>query len=172
MDVCANGDPTDGAWSCPEPPAQSGSCSAYAWAKWPGTTRKDRESRAQWRSQLPPGHPDSYATEAQPAMAAVTERAVASDIFLSEEVVYGMLFEVVHERKQEAGTTPGEAWRLLEDDRSALRPYERKVLETYADALGLLPGVGLPVTAKTMQSNTCTDTHKQTYARLHRHPKV
>jgi len=46
---------------------------------------------------------------------------------------------LIHERKQEAGLTPGEAWRLLEDDRSALRTYEREALDSYADALGLNP---------------------------------
>ena len=55
--------------------------------------------------------------------------------------LFDLLHLLVHERKQEAGLTPGEAWRLLEDDRSALRPYEREVLDSYSDALGLLPGV-------------------------------
>lgn len=55
--------------------------------------------------------------------------------------LFDLLHLLVHERKQEAGLTPGEAWRLLEDDRSALRPYEREALDSYTDALGLLPGV-------------------------------
>ncbi len=55
--------------------------------------------------------------------------------------LFDLLHLLVHERKQEAGLTPGEAWRLLENDRSALRRYEREVLDSYAEALGLLPGV-------------------------------
>jgi len=55
--------------------------------------------------------------------------------------MFDLLHLLVHERKQEAQLTAGEAWRLLEDDRAALRPHERSALEGYAEALNLPEGV-------------------------------
>lgn len=43
---------------------------------------------------------------------------------------------IVHERKQEAGLTAAEAWRLVRD-REGLRDYEREALASYAKAVGL-----------------------------------
>jgi len=55
--------------------------------------------------------------------------------------LFDLLHLLIHERKQEAELTPGEAWRLLEDSRSNLRPYERSALDSYAEALDLPPVV-------------------------------
>jgi aminoglycoside phosphotransferase (APT) family kinase protein len=43
---------------------------------------------------------------------------------------------IVHERKQEAGLSAAEAWKLVRD-RERLRDYERESLESYARAVGL-----------------------------------
>jgi len=47
-----------------------------------------------------------------------------------------LLHLIVHERKQEAGLTAGEAWRIVRE-RARLREHERAALDTYAGTLGL-----------------------------------
>jgi aminoglycoside phosphotransferase (APT) family kinase protein len=49
---------------------------------------------------------------------------------------FDLLHLILHERKQEAGTTQGAAWRLLERP-DGLRPAERGALEDYARRAGL-----------------------------------
>jgi len=51
--------------------------------------------------------------------------------------LFDLLHLIIHERKQESGVTPGEAWRLLEGDGGSLRSYERAALDSYASALEL-----------------------------------
>ncbi|MCH2105648.1 MAG: phosphotransferase [Planctomycetes bacterium] len=51
--------------------------------------------------------------------------------------MFDLLHLIIHERKQESGVTPGEAWRLLEDSDGGLRPHERAALDSYASALEL-----------------------------------
>jgi len=55
--------------------------------------------------------------------------------------LFDLLHLLLHERKQEAELTAGEAWRLLDNDRAALRTHEKSALEDYAAALSLPEGV-------------------------------
>ncbi len=48
---------------------------------------------------------------------------------------FDLLHLVIHERKQEAGLTAGEAWRLVLE--GGLRDFERAALEDYASRVGL-----------------------------------
>ncbi len=49
---------------------------------------------------------------------------------------YDLLHLLTHERKQEAGCSAGEAWRLVRERRE-LRSYERAALDDYARRVGL-----------------------------------
>jgi aminoglycoside phosphotransferase (APT) family kinase protein len=57
--------------------------------------------------------------------------------------LFDLLHLLIHERKQEADLTTGQAWHLLDDDHAGIRPHEQAALDSYIQALNL----PLPITA-------------------------